>query len=615
MIIMLQKVCLALLSTLVSLATVPAWASDSAAAHAIALHGEPKYGPGFTNFDFVNPGAPKGGNIRLAAIGTFDTLNPYTLKGVAASGLGLTYDTLTHNAEDEAFTEYGLIAETIEVAADHSSVTYQLRPQARFHDSSPVRVEDVIFSLETLKQKGHPFYRAYYADIETGEKIGERGVRFRFSGSENRELPLILGQMPVLPEHYWGSREFDRTTLEPPVSSGPYRIIAVDPGRSTTYQRVDDWWGQDLAVNVGRYNFDTIRYDYYRDSTVALQAFKAGEYDFRQENTSKNWATGYQGPALNEGLIKQEEIPNQMPTGMQGFLFNTRKAVFADPGVREALAYAFDFEWTNKALFYNAYSRTDSYFSNSELASSGLPSSQELEILEPWRGQLPEAVFEREYQPPAGDGSGNIRGNLRTATRLLREAGWEIRDGQLINRDNGSALRFEMLLVQPGFERVVLPLKKNLKRLGITMSVRTVDVSQYQKRLDNFDFDMIVMSIGQSLSPGNEQRDFWTSAKADEPGGRNYAGVRDPVVDALVDLVISAPDRASLIYRTQALDRVLLWGHYVIPNWHTRVFRVAYWNKFARPVIPPKYSLGFNTWWVDPAKLAVLAERKPAMQR
>ena len=590
-------------------AIVPAAADDPWVGSAIALHGEPSYPPGFTHFDFANPDAPIGGNVKLSAIGTFDTLNPYTLKGVSATGLGLVYDQLTYNSPDEAFTEYGLVAETIEIPDDHSWVAFTLRPEARFHDGEPIKVEDVIYTLELLKTQGHPFYRAYYANVAQAEQVGERKVKFTFSGDINRELPLIVGQMPVLPKHYWEGREFDKTTLEPPLGSGPYKVKSVDPGRSIVYERVDDYWARDLPVHRGEYNFASLRYDYYRDSTVALEAFKAGEYDFRSENASKSWATGYDGPALAAGLIQKVEIENQRPTGMQGFVFNTRRTMFKDPRVRQALTYAFDFEWTNKALFYDAYARTSSYFSNSELASQGLPSEAELQVLEPYRGRIPDQVFTSEYAPPSTDGSGNIRRNLRTALQLLTEAGWEVTDGKLTDTKTGQVMAFEMLLVQPTFERVVLPFKKNLQRLGVDMSVRTVDTAQYQKRLDDFDFDMTVLAIGQSLSPGNEQRDFWTTEKADQPGSRNLAGIQDPVVDELVELVIAAPDRDSLVTRTRALDRVLLWGHYVIPNWHTRVFRVAYWDKFGRPEVTPRYALGFNNWWVDPEKAAALEAR------
>jgi microcin C transport system substrate-binding protein len=602
------------LVVLMALMAGPASVAETRVAPSIALHGEPKYGPDIDHFDFANPHAPKGGDVKVSAIGTFDTLNPYTLKGVSAAGLGLIYDQLTYNSPDEAFTEYGLIAETIEVPSDHSWVTFTLRPEARFHDGEAIEVEDVIFTLETLKTQGHPFYRAYYANVATAEQVGERAVKFTFSGDVNRELPLIVGQMPVLPKHYWEGREFDKTVLDPPPGSGPYRVKSLEPGRSITYERVEDYWAKDLPMHRGEYNFDTIRYDYYRDATVALEAFKAGEYDFRSENTSKSWATGYDGPALSAGLIKKEEIANERPTGMQGFVFNTRRPMFRDSRVRQALAHAFDFEWTNKTLFYDAYARTESYFSNSELASQGLPMDAELEILEPYRGRIPEAVFTTEYKAPATDGSGNIRRNLRTALKLLGEAGWEVKDGKLTELATGQVMAFELLLVQPTFERIALPLKKNLERLGVDMKVRTVDTAQYQKRLDDFDFDMTVISIGQSLSPGNEQRDFWTSAKADEPGSRNLAGIRDPVVDELVELVIAAPDRESLIARTRALDRVLLWGHYVIPNWHTRTFRVAYWDKFGRPAETPRYALGFNNWWVDPDKAAALKAKRKSRQ-
>lgn len=581
-----------------------------AGVHALALHGEPKYGQDFQHFDYVNPNAPKGGHVRLSQTGTFDNLNQFILKGVSAAGLGGLYDTLTYHCDDEAFSEYGLLAETIEVAPDNSWVAFTLRPQARFQDASPVTPADVIFTFETLKTKGHPFYQAYYANVDKVESSGERTVKFSFASNDNRELPLILGQMPVLSKAYWSTRDFGKTTLEPPLGSGPYKVAAVDPGRSITYRRDPDYWGAELAVNVGRNNFDTIRYDYYRDGTVALEAFKAGEYDFRPENVSKNWASGYESLALKQGLIKRESIPHEQPTGMQGFVFNTRREVFRVARVRQALAYGFDFEWTNKNLFYGAYTRTKSYFSNSELASEGLPSEQERKILEPYRGRIPDEAFNKAYEPPSTQGAGKLRANLRQALRLLKEVGWEIKKGRLVNVKTGKPMRFEMLLVSPAFERVGLAFKQNLKRLGIDMSVRTVDSAQYQKRVDDFDFDMIVASLGQSLSPGNEQRDFWHSERADIPGSRNLAGIKDPVVDELVELVIQAPDRESLINRTRALDRVLLWGHYVIPHWHIRDFRVAYWNKFSRPKTSPRYALGFDTWWVDPQKAAALQKRR-----
>jgi microcin C transport system substrate-binding protein len=593
---------------LVTLLSVNSASAADKSEHAVAMHGDVKYPSDFKHFDYVNPNAPKGGEIKLAGIGTFDSLNPFILKGITPLGMGNLFDTLTVNSQDEAFSQYGLIAESMEMPKDRSWIIFTLRKQARFHDGSPITPADVVFSMNILKEKGHPFYRAYYRDVKKVEQLGERRVKFTFSeDSENRELPLIVGQMQILSKAYWSGREFDKTTLESPLGSGPYRIESFEPGRYISYRRVEDYWAADLPVNVGKNNFDVIRYDYYRDTTVALQALKAGEYDFRVENVAKNWATAYNIPAVREGRLIKAEIPHESPTGMQAFVYNTRRPVFQDSRVREALSYAFDFEWINKNLFNGAYTRTKSFFSNSELASSSLPSPEERAILEPFRGRIPDAVFNKVYQPPVTNGSGNNRRNLRQAFRLLAQAGWKVnRAGKLVNNKTGIPLTFEILLVSPTFERVVLPFKKNLERLGIDVKVRTVDNTQYENRVKNYDFDMLVWSFGQSLSPGNEQRNFWNSKIADIPGGRNLAGVRDPVVDELIELVISAPDRKSLIYRTRALDRVLLFGHYVIPHWHLRHYRVAYWNKIARPKISPKYDLGFDTWWFDPEKAAVL---------
>ena len=583
--------------------------AKAATAHGFSMYGDLKYPAGFPHFQYVNPEAPKGGDVKLAAVGTFDTLNPFVLKGVPAIALGQVFDTLTVQSDDEPFSEYGLVAETIEIPADRSWVAFTLRPQARFHDGSPITVEDVIWTFEALKTKGRPFYRAYYAQVTKAEKVGERKVRFAFGPGDNRELPLIVGQLPVLSRAYWSKRDFEKTTLEPPLGSGAYRVESLDAGRSITYRRVKDYWAQKLPVNVGRDNFDSMRYDYYRDSTVAIEALKAGEYDFRPENVAKNWATAYATPAVTRGVLKKEEIPNEVPTGMQGFAFNTRRPIFQDPRVRRALAHAFDFEWSNKNLFYGAYTRTKSYFSNSELASSGLPSGEELKVLEPFRGKVPDEVFTKEYQPPTTDGSGNIRDGVREALRLLGEAGWTVKGQKLVNA-RGEPMQFEILLDEPTWERIALPFAKNLERLGITARVRVVDAAQYEKRQDDFDFDLIVALWPESLSPGNEQREFWGSQAAGEPRSRNLAGVKDPVVDRLIDLVIQAPDRASLVARTRALDRVLLWGHYVVPHWHIRAFRVVYWDKFGRPAVSPKYALGFDTWWVDAQKEAALARRK-----
>jgi microcin C transport system substrate-binding protein len=589
---------------------MPSWvhAQDAVPAHGASMYGDLKYGPDFTHFDYANPGAPKGGTLTLSAIGSFDNLNPFILKGNTAAGVGQLFDTLTVGTLDEPFSEYGLIAESITIPDDRSWVIFTLRPEARWQDGTPVTVEDVIWTLDTLKTKGHPFYRAYYANIAKAEKVGERQVKMIFDGKMNRELPLIAGQMPILPKHYYEKVEFDKTTLTPPLGSGPYRIKRVDPGRTIVYERDPEYWGAQLPVNRGRYDFDEIRYEYYRDANVALEAFKAGDFDIQIENNSKDWATAYTGPAFDKGLIVREEIPNQRGTGMQGFVFNTRREIFKDPRVRAALAYGFDFEWANNNLFYGQYQRTESYFSNSELASSGLPSEAELKLLEPYRDQLPEEVFTKEYRAPSTAGT-DLRQNLRTALEMLRDAGWEVQGQRLVNQATGQPLAFEILLVQPAFERIVGPFVQNLKRLGVQATIRTVDTAQYQNRIDDFDFDMVVNSWGESQSPGNEQRDYWGSQAADTRGSRNLAGIKSPVVDALIDKIIQAPSREDLITATRALDRVLLWGHYVIPHWHITYDRVAYWNKFSRPEIDPIYGVDLFAWWVDEVKLAALERR------
>ncbi len=585
-------------------AASPAWPGSAPGAgptHGLSIHGDLKYPRGFTHFDYADPRAPKGGGVTLSAPGTFDNLNPFILKGVPASGVANTFDTLTVNSFDEPSSEYGLVAETIETPPDRSWVAFTLRPAARFHDGRPITVEDVIWTFETLRTKGHPQYRSYYAAVASVEKTGPRTVRFTFKEGENRELPVIVGQLPVLSKASWAGRDFTKTTLEAPLGSGPYRVESFEPGRSITYRRVPDYWAAALPVNAGRYNFDTIRYDYYRDDTVALEAFKGGAYDLRRESSSKNWARGYDIPAVRDGRIRKEEIPNEVPTGMQGFVYNTRRAIFRDSRVREALAAAFDFEWSNAHLFYGAYVRTRSYFSNSELASHGLPSAAERAVLGPFRGRVPDEVFTREYQPPSTV-PGGLRPNLVRAIELLRQAGWIVRDLRLVNAETGQPLTFEILLDDPTYERITLPFVKNLERLGVTARVRTVDSAQYEYRMKQFDFDMTMALFPQSLSPGNEQADYWASVSADTPGSRNYPGVRDPVVDRLIERLIAAPDRAALVARTRALDRVLLWGHYLIPHFHLAAFRVVYWNRFGRPAVAPKYDLGVDTWWVDPQK-------------
>jgi microcin C transport system substrate-binding protein len=579
-------------------------------AHAMAMHGQPKYGPDFKHFDYVNPNAPKGGKVRLGVRGTFDNFNQFIPKGVA--GAGDATETLMVSSADEPFTNYGLIAETVEWPGDRSWAVFTLRPEARWHDGKAITVEDVIFSLDILKTKGRPFFRFYYASIKKAEKVGPRKVKFTFAEAGNRELPLVAGQIPILPKHFWESegRDFTKTTLDPPLGSGPYRIVDFEPGRHIVVDRVKDYWGAQLPVNRGRSNFDSLRYEYYFDETVLRQALKAGKLDYREENQAKAWALDYDTPAVRDGRLKLESIGHRNPTGMQSFAMNSRRQVFKDRKLRRALAYAFDFEWSNRNLFFSQYTRTESYFSNSELASTDLPKGEELEILERYRGRVPDEVFTQVYRAPKTDGSGWPRDNLGRAFALLAKAGWVVRDMKMVNAETGKRLKFEILLYSPAFERIVLPFKRNLARLGIDARVRLVDTSQYINRLREFDFDIIVASWGQSESPGNEQRSYWSSQAAAAPGARNYIGIKDPVVDELIELVISAPSRQSLVTRTRALDRVLLWGHYVIPNWHVRVDRIASWNKFSRPAVVPRRGTSLDYWWFDAAKDAALKNRQ-----
>ena len=583
-------------------------------AHAIAMHGEPKYPDSFQYVDYTNPDAPKGGKIILSSTGSYDSFNPFILKGTAAAGIGNLYETLTTGSSDEAFTEYGLIAKTIEWPDDRSWVAFTIREEAVWHDGKKISPEDVIWTFNTLMEKGHPFYKYYYGDVVEVIQENDNKVRFNFKGNTNLELPLIVGQLPVLPKHYWTNKNFEETSMDIPIGSGPYKIKNFDAGRTITYELDSDYWGKNIPIKKGTENFGVIQYEYYKDRSIEREAFKSGDIDLFSENTSKDWATSYDTPAVQNGLIKKELIEHQNPQGMQGFAFNTRKEIFEDKRVREALSYAFDFEWTNKNLFYNAYKRTNSFFENSELASSGVPLGGELDLLNDYRELLPQKLFQEEYNPPKTDGSGFMRKELQEATKLLQDAGWELQEGKLINKKSGSKFEFELLLVSPAFERIVLPFKDNLAKLGIDVSVRTIDSAQYQNRLDGFDFDMIVSTFSQSLSPGNEQRNFWGSDAAKTNGSRNIIGISNEVIDSLIEKVISAKDREDLIMTTRALDRVLLWNHYVIPQWHISAYRTLYWDIFDKPSVRPKYSLGTNTWWVDADKASTIDQRKKSLQ-
>ncbi len=588
-------------------APLPLSAQESAAPQAaISMHGDLKYKAGFTHFDYVNPDAPKGGVLKLHSVGTFDSLNPFIIKGAPAGGMtflgqSYVYDSLMDQSDDEPFSMYGLLAETIERPKDNSWVAFNLRPEAKWADGKPVTAADVVWTFNTVMEKGAPFFKAYYGDVTKVEATSERRVKFTFGHNDNAELPLIIAQMAVLPKHYWTAegRDLGQTTLTPPLGSGAYKVGTVKPGSSIEYVRNADYWGKDLPVNKGRYNFDRIVIDYYKDNNVALEAFLAGQYDYRLENTAKLWETAYNAPAVRDGRIIKEQVAHERPAGMQGYIYNIRRPVFADPKVRQALAHAFDFEWSNKQFAYGAYKRSDSFFDNSDLAApASAPTGRELEILEQYRGKIPDAIFTTRYEPPKNDGTGNMRENLRIAASLLDEAGWKVgKDGMRVN-DKGEKLTFEIIDANPMFERWTLPFIANLKKIGVNATFRVLDPSQYQNRMNDFDFDMTVLPIVQSNSPGNEQRDFWGSEKADIKGARNYIGIKDKVIDELIEKIIRAPSRAELVALTHALDRILLSGYYVIPHWHTDKFNLAYWKKIQRPDnLSPLTPAVSETWW------------------
>jgi microcin C transport system substrate-binding protein len=579
--------------------------------YGLSLLGAPALPPDFKAFPFVNPDAPKGGEVVLGAIGTFDSFNPFIVRGTPAADILRVWDTLLKPNADESETEYGLLAGVIELPADRMGVAFELRPEARFNDGTPVTAEDVAWTFNTLREKGRPFYRQYYADIASVAVESQRRVVFRFRSSTNRELPLIIGQMPVLPKHWWEGRDFEHPLTDPPIGSGAYRVGRFEFGRTLSMARVADVWSKDLPVKRGLDNFDTRRTEYFRDGTVALEAFKAGQIDFREENVAKDWATAYDFPALQKGLVKKELLTHHLPTGMQGFGMNTRRPIFRDVRVRHALALAFDFEWANANLFYGNYTRTSSYFSNSELASSGIPEGAELALLDKYRSQLPPDLFTKPFQLPVTDGSGNNREQMRAALALLEAAGWKVRDRKQVDAD-GNPFSFEILLDQPAFERVALPYVQWLARLGIDARVRTVDPAQFQRLIDSYDYDMIVVTLAESESPGNEQSGYWTCDSARQEGGDNLMGVCSPVIDDLVHQILVSANRADQVAATRALDRALLAGWYVVPQWHLQSVRVAYWDIFGRPDKPVRTGLAFDSWWIDPAKAAAIAAARRA---
>ena len=582
--------------------------------HGYAQFGTLKYPASFTHFDWVNPDAPKGGTLKVMAFGAFDTLNPYTFKGTSpvATANFLQYGVNELNetlmagtgqyspSGEEPTASYGLIARSVEYNEDRSWVVFNLRPEARFHDGKPITAYDVAFSFNVLLKEGHPQYRTNLQEVQRVDILGPQRIRFVFKRSGNPLLILRLGELPVLPQHYWATRDFKATTFEPPLGSGPYRITQVIPGRQLVFEHVKNWWGANLPVNRGKYNVDRVEVEFYRDSEVAFEAFKAGEFDIYIEHQAKNWSNGYTFPAVRRGDVIKAEIKHQIPTQTQALFMNSRRNAFTDVKVREALGLMFDFEWTNRTLFHNAYQRATSYYPNSEFSASGIAQGQEWLLLSPWRPQLPAELFSQAFGLSQTDGRGIPRATLRQALSLLAESGWKLSGQRLLNSD-GKALSFELLLVNPNLERILQPYVENLASIGIDARLRTVDRAQYKQRLDQFDFDMIVMTLDQTLSPGLEQWQYFHSSQAKVKGSKNYAGVANPVVDQLLERLLAAQTREEQIAAARALDRVLLWQYYTIPNWYLNYHRLAYRNRFAFVTTPP-YTLGLSAWWLKPSE-------------
>jgi microcin C transport system substrate-binding protein len=606
---------LALIAMLPSLTT-----AGEITTHGLSSFGDLKYGPDFKNFDYVNPTAPKGGKVRIRNLNTFDSVNPFILKGVydvlnADIGGDLAYNfaSLMTRAHDEPDAVYKLVAQKVTLDTDGQWVEFQLRPEARFHDASPITANDIAYTFKALKTEGHPRYRLRYKDIENPVVIAPDTIRFPFrEGAYTRGLALTVAQMPILSEKSFENRTFKQTTMEPFLGSGPYKISKVDPGRSVTYQRIKNHWADALPVHQGRYNFDEIQVDYYRDRTIALEAFFAGEYDFREEFTSRNWAKEYQSkPTIEKGWINRDTLKDASLTGFQAFFFNTRRDQYKDIRVRRALSRLFDFEWTNKNLFYGSYERLTSVFENSDMKASGVPSQAELALLSPWKDQLPKSVFGEAVRPAKTKGTGNIRGSIHQALSELKEAGWTIKDKKLVN-ETGQQMKMEFLLYEGAFTRIINPFIRNLERVGVAAKVRIIDVASWQNRLQNFDFDVIVRRLSQAAYPGVEQRNWWGSAASDTVGGLNIAGIKSPAIDDLVEKIVNAPDKDHLFVATRALDRVLMSSHYTIPQWYKASHFVAYWDKFGRPDKPkPGYSRAMlHSWWYDTEKAAKIDAAK-----
>ncbi|WP_085598646.1 MULTISPECIES: extracellular solute-binding protein [unclassified Pseudomonas] len=599
-----------LLPLLISLALSFPASATLIESHGYAQFGTLKYPARFTHFDWVNPAAPKGGTLRVMAFGTFDTLNPYTFKGTSpvATPNFLQYGVNELNeplmvgtglyapSGDEPTSSYGLIARSVEYSEDRSWVVFNLRPEARFHDGMPITARDVAFSYRLLLKEGHPQYRTNLQEVQRVDILGPQRIRFVFKRAGNPLLILRLGEMPVLPQHYWKDRDFKATTFTPPLGSGPYRITQVQPGRQLVFERVKDYWGKDLPVNRGFANFDRVEVEFYRDSDVAFEAFKADEFDIYIEHQAKNWASGYDFPAVRRGEVIKAQVAHQIPTQTQGLFMNTRRATFADARVREALGMMFDFQWTNRTLFSGAYQRALSYYPNSAFCATGVPQGREWLLLSPYREQLPASLFTLPFSLPSTDGRGIPRHTLRRALGLLGEAGWKL-NGQRLQNSAGQPLRFELMLVNPNLERILQPYVENLASIGIDARLRTVDRAQYKQRLDQFDYDMILMTLNQTLSPGLEQWQYFHSSQVAVKGSKNYAGIDSPIVDHLLEQLLAAQSRDEQLAAGRALDRVLLWQHYMIPNWYLNYHRLAYRNRFAFVTTPP-YTLGLGAWWL-----------------
>ncbi|MBA2126654.1 hypothetical protein DLM45_10535 [Hyphomicrobium methylovorum] len=608
--------CSALLALAVSLAFAPAASAEPR--HGLSVFGELKYPADFKHFDYVNPDAPKGGRLNTMGTGganTFDTLNQYILKGDAAQGLESLFDSLMVRAMDEPDAVYGLIAKSADVAPDGMSVTFKLRPEAKFSDGTPVTADDVVYSFNVLKEKGHPAVSITLRDVTSAEALDPETVKYTFTGELIRDLPTTVAQLPVFSKAFYSSQPFDETSLKPPLGSGPYIIKDFKPGTYIQYERRADYWAKDLPVNRGRFNFDQIRYDYYRDRNIALEAIKSGQLDLREEFGSVSWATGYNIPAVKEGRLIKAILPDQRPSGAQGYFLNTRRDQFKDPRVRAAFDLVFDFEWSNKKLFYGLYKRTASYFQNSDMMATAPPTPEELALVEPFKDKLSPEVFGQPYTSPVTDGSGNNRANLKAARDLLISAGWKPGAGNMLRNDKGETLNVEFIEFEEMFERITVPYVENLRRIGVNASFRVVDPSQYERRVKSFDFDATTQRYSLRLTPGIEMRSYWSSEAAKTDGSFNLAGISDPVIDALIDKVVAAKSRAELVTATHAIDRVLRAGHYWVPHWYKGSYSVAYWNKYSFPAVQPKYDAGIlDTWWFDAKKAEALKSGSPETQ-